>query len=244
MSERKLKKREITLTKELAGRLKTEHPQFKIFANKCPSRGSRVKEKWNEVFHEQCPPLQPEMDIIIVEPPNPQILPSRPKLRAIEIKLFEKTDGRINQSFYKGIEQALALLQWGFDNVALWQLFGETVSESELRDYGCKTWNYIHGTLQLPIDFTPIKLIGTDIEQMQFRPIQADWRNNLTPLELLKIDDPSFHITYTHPNPLVNTRLMEERFAFKTQIGGKIVYTPGVERLLKEVATLRQFLFE
>ena len=115
-------KNEIVLTKELAHKLKRKFPKFKIYANKCPSRSSAVKKMWKTAFQESCPPLQPEMDILMYEPRNAENPYCDEKIRAIEIKYFRKADGKVNQSFYKGIEQTLALLQWGFDNVALWQL--------------------------------------------------------------------------------------------------------------------------
>lgn len=168
------KRKEITLTKELARRLQKKLPDFRIYANKCPSRSPKIKRIWSEVFGETCPPLQPEIDIIIFEP-------SSSKIRAVEIKYFERRNGRLNQSFYKGIEQSLALLQWGFDNVALWQIFDSSCSDDDIKNYGCKTWGYIHGILDLPIEFTPIKLIGREHSNIQFCVIQAEWLNNLRP---------------------------------------------------------------
>lgn len=220
-----MKRREIELTKELARRLQRKFPSFKIYANKCPSRGSEIKKVWFEKFQETCPPLQPEMDIIIYEPQNPHTPEQKPKIRAIEIKCFEKTEGVINQSFYKGIEQALALVQWGFDNVALWQLFDESFSEENLRNYGCRTWFFIHGILQLPLDFTMLQLRGKELEKTRFQVIQADWKNNLTPIGLLDIDDPRFQFRHRHLNPLVCD---------------KVLYRP----LLEEVTALRDFLLE
>jgi len=220
-----MKRREIELTKELARRLQRKFRSFKIYANKCPSRGSKIKKVWFGKFHEICPPLQPEMDIIIYEPQDPHTPEQKPKIRAVEIKCFEKAEGVINQSFYKGIEQALALVQWGFDNVALWQLFDESFSKENLRNYGCRTWFFIHGILQLPIEFTMLQLREKELENMRFQVIQANWENKLTPIGLLDIDDPEFHLRYRHPNPLVC---------------GTVLYRP----LLEEVTTLRDFLLE
>lgn len=194
-------RREIELTKELAKRLQRKFADSKIYANKCPSKSSRLKKLWFEKFHEQCPPLQPEMDIIIYET-------SPTKIRSFEIKYFEKVDGVVNQSFYKGIEQASALIQWGFDNVALWQLFDETFSKDDLRNYGCRTWRYIHGILELPIGFTMLWLKGKNLDTMRFRVIQADWSNNLTPLELRDIDDPRFPFSHRPLNPLVCAEIL------------------------------------
>jgi hypothetical protein len=212
-------RREIELTKELAKRLQRKFPNFKVYANKCPSRSSRLKKLWFERFHEQCPPLQPEMDMIIYEP-SPC-----PKIRSYEIKYFEKVDGVVNQSFYKGIEQALALVRWGFDSVALWQLFDETFSEDDLRNYGCRTWLYIHGILDLPIGFTMLWLKGEKLDTMRFRTRQCEWGNNLKVTERLDIDDPEFPFSHRPLNPLIIE---------------KILYPP----LEGEVSFLRDFLLE
>ena len=219
------KRKEIELTKELARRLqkKFSHSGFRIYANKCPSRGNKIKHAWLSAFNEQCPPLQPEMDIVIYEPNNPHNPSQTVKIRAIEIKYFEKVDGVINQSFYKGIEQALALIRWGFDNVALWQLFDESFSKEDLRNYGCRTWFYIHGILRLPIDFTMIRIEGKR-SQERFIPMNCSG-NELSPVELLDIDHPDFQFSHRYLNPLVYQ---------------KINYPP----LQKEVTTLRQFLLE
>ena len=194
---------EIELTKELAKRLRKKYPDFNMYSNRCPSRSAKVRSKWQEIFNQSCPPLQPEMDLVIWEPKDQRLNNSPEKIRAIEIKCFSKKDGRVNQSFYRGIEQSLGLLQWGFDNVALWQFFDESLSNEDIRNYGCKTWLYIHGLLQLPIEFTPFKVIGSNIENVRFNVIQADWQDNLKPIELLDVDDPRFKITWKHPNPFL-----------------------------------------
>jgi hypothetical protein len=194
-------RREIMLTKELAKRLQSKFPNSKIYANKSPSRSSSLKKLWFERFHEKCPPLQPEMDMIIYEP-SPQ-----PKIRAYEIKYFQKVDGAhaLNQSFYKGIEQASALIQWGFDNVALWQLFDETVTDDDLRNYGCRTWRYILGILQLPIGYTMLQVKGRNLDTMEFQVIKStDWDKKPAPIVRLRnIDDPEFPFAHTPLNPLI-----------------------------------------
>lgn len=227
------RKKEISLTKELARRLQRKFPSYHIFANKCPSRGKRIKRRWYEVFNEPCPPLQPEIDIVILEPSDSL---GRQNIRAIEVKFYRKTDDRINQSFYKGIEQSLALLQWGFDNVALWQVFDESFSNDELRDYGCRTWLYVHGVLHLPIEFTPLQLVQR-ARSIGFQVIQADWWDELTPLRLRDIDDPDFCFRYTHQNPFVNEQLRRHMFRNFTD-------APIIRRMFREIDTLRHFLLE
>lgn len=224
-------KKEIDLTKELARRLQKKFPSFQIYANKCPSRGKRVKERWMKIFHETCPPLQPEIDLIFLEPQSN----GKPIIRAFEIKYFEKK-GSVNQSFYKGIEQALALLQWGFDNVGLWQIFDESIPERDVRDYGCRTWRYLHGMLNLPIEYTPLHLVSRT-HNMGFQVVQADWANNLYPIPLRDIDDPLFRFSYSQPNPLSTRELREQKY-------GDIIDAPNIQRILREIDTLKEFLLE
>ncbi|HML03348.1 MAG TPA: hypothetical protein VK487_08240 [Candidatus Bathyarchaeia archaeon] len=213
--------REIDLTKELAKRLQIRRfHDFKIYANKSPSRSSNLRKLWFERFHEQCPPLQPEMDMIIYEP-SPE-----PKIRAFEIKYFERVDGIINQSFYKGIEQASALIQWGFDNVALWQIFDETITEDDLGNYGCRTWRYILGILQLPVGYTMLWLKGRNLDSVEFQVITTDWNKRPAPIiRLRNIDDSEFPFANVPPNPLIEREILH----------------PAVK---EEIHFLRNFLLE
>ena len=177
MSEKEFKRKEIALTKEIENIYRQNEPNFGIFSNRCPSKSSTIRQKWKATFHELCPPLQPEMDLIIWEPPDPTLPNNEEKLKAIEIKYFKKINGKINLSFYKGIEQSLALLQWGFDNVALWQLFDESFSENELCFYGGRTWAYVHNRLKLPIDFTMLRVEDVTENIHRFQIVQPDWDN-------------------------------------------------------------------
>jgi len=181
------------LTKELAKRL---HGEFqRVFHNKIPSRNQEILRVWRQYYGHVAPPLQPEIDLILIDDLD--------TIRAVEVKYFERKGSELSQPFYSGIDQALALLQWGFDNVALWQLFEEGLSNEDLRRYGCRTWRFVHGFLGLPIDFSVIRVMRTD--EIRFQVVQADWGNDLTPMNLLDVDDPNFHITWRHPNLLYFT---------------------------------------
>ena len=173
----KHKKREIALTKALGEVFRKKYPKGMIFCNKCPSRSSIFRNWWKNNFGELCPPLQPEMDLIIWEPPNLTLAKDNEKLRAIEIKYFRKNNGKVNQSFYKGIEQSLAMLQWGFDSVALWQFFDESFSDFDLCSYGGRTWLYVHDRLNLPIDYTIISVVDSVSSNPKFLIVQPDWDN-------------------------------------------------------------------
>jgi len=230
MSSRK----EIKLTKELAKRLQSKFPDSRIYANKCPSRAKRIKEAWNDNFNEVCPPLQPEIDLIFLD----TLSENNPTLRAVEIKYFERKRERVSQSFYKGIEQSLALLQWGFDSVALWQLFDESISVSEIKNYGCRTWFYVQGVLGLPLDFTPIRLVPRE-NGLGFQVVQSDWRNYFSPIWLNDIDSPGFNIRWRNDNPLAHEQLRRERF--RDMLANPDT-RPLFERMFSEVDMKRNFL--
>lgn len=127
---------------------------------------------------------------------------------AVELKYFKRKGGGLNHSFYEGIEQALALLRWGFDHVALWQLFEEDISKDELWFYGGWTWAFLHdkperGGLGLPIEFT-FMMIRRSEKGYNFHPIQPNRVKGGIRLDVLYPPyDRRFHITATRPNPLV-----------------------------------------
>jgi hypothetical protein len=194
-------KGEIALTKALGEELRKNYPNARIFCNRCLSRSSLFRNRWKETFGELCPPLQPEMDLIIWEP---SAIGEKEKLRAIEIKYFWKSNGRVNQSFYKGIEQSLAMLQWGFDNVALWQLFDQSFSDQDLWDYGGRTWLYVHNRLNLPIDYTML----TVDTQRNFTIVQMDWDNY--PKVAWKKPLKGFPIKWRRENPFRDPAIMEQ----------------------------------
>jgi hypothetical protein len=154
------------------------------------------------VERELTPPLQPEIDMILCEDD---------RMTAVEIKYFEMRGNSLSRSFYEGIEQTLALLRWGFDHVALWQLFDESVGAEELYFYGVWTWGFLHapperGGIGLPIEFTMMQVRG-DEPRHEFHPVQPELDNGGIRLNLLLPPyHPRFIITAPNPNPLARSR--------------------------------------
>jgi hypothetical protein len=205
--------KEIELTKELAKQIKKRFPNFKLYANKCPSRSHKVRKLWKSSFREPCPPLQPEMDIIMYEPQD-DTNSNNEKVRAIEIKYYRKKNGKVKQSFYKGIEQSLALLQWGFDNVALWQLFDPSFSDEELWSYGARTWIYIHTRLNLPIEYTMFRVTKKN-PSFAFEILNPNWYNYPEIKNLGRIETyPPF--SYAHPNPFISGKMKNDPLGEKS----------------------------
>ena len=93
------------------------------------------------------PPAQPQIDLLIVD---------RLTLLGIELKYFRMTKGRgkerINYPFYKGIEEALALLRLGFHYVSLWQCFDRELPLDIISRYNLTTSSFIRA-LELPINY-------------------------------------------------------------------------------------------
>jgi hypothetical protein len=200
---------ERTLTRELKKKFDQTPPQKfdKVYIFKRPFQSSRIKKKWNEmnrpanITRELTPPLQPEIDMILCK---------EDKMIGVEIKYFEMKGNSLSRSFYEGIEQTLALLRWGFDHVALWQLFEESVGAEELFFYGVWTWNFLHATpeqegIGLPIEFTMMRVRKSETEY-DFHPMRPERDNGRFRLVVLRPPyDPQFRITLLRPNPLVNS---------------------------------------
>jgi hypothetical protein len=69
------------------------------------------------------------------------------------VKYFEKIDSRFYWSFYAGIDEAIAALNYGLDHSALWQIFSQSTKEKDLRQYGAPFWKHIQ-ELKLPVEFS------------------------------------------------------------------------------------------
>lgn len=204
----KIRQIERILTRELKKKFDQTVPQKfdRIYIFKRPFQSPRLKKKWNEIYarnivRELTPPLQPEIDMILCK---------EDKMIAVEIKYFEIKGNSLSRSFYEGIEQTLALLRWGFDHVALWQLFEESIAAEELFFYGGWTWSFVHappvrGGIGLPIEFTFMQVRKHETGY-DFHPVQPEWHNGGIRLKIFPPPySPQFRITLTHPNPLVDS---------------------------------------
>lgn len=203
-------KMENTLAKELKRKFEqSPKPKFdKIFVSKRPFQVKTLKKKWYEMYGKPLrvnstliPPLQPEIDMILCKGKT---------MIAIELKYFRRRGRGLNHSFYEGIEQTLALLRWGFDHVALWQLFEyPSINADELWFYGGWTWNFLHappeyGGLNLPIEFT-FMLVRKANQGYDFLPIQPKRIDGSIRLDVLPPPyDPRFEIRTPHQNTLLN----------------------------------------
>ena len=128
----------------------------RIYISKRPFQSRILRKQWHDAYARRLrvepkliPPLQPEIDMILCK---------ADKMMAVEVKYFRRKGNGLDHSFYEGIEQSLALLRWGFNYVALWQLFDyPALGKDELWFYGGWTWAFLHaapeqGGLKLPED--------------------------------------------------------------------------------------------
>ena len=162
----------------------------KIHVRKYPSNSKRVTNFLTSKLS-YIPFLRPEIDMIFIEKSG--------HINAVEIKYFKNIDNKT--PFYIGIDQALSLYRYGFDNVALWHFFSDKISINDINKYGSETWYFIRNSLQLRLNFSyfHIKLVNN---QVKFPVLQYINRKNGFYLGC-NIDDDIFQISFRYGNPLL-----------------------------------------
>lgn len=156
-------------------------------------------------------PVLNEIDMILVR--------NGGQLCAIEVKYFKVEKGSFNRPFYDGIGQALSLLRYGFDYVALWHLFSGEIEQNRLDRYGAGTWWFLHNQTNLPLDFTYFRV---DVRQgnPEFMVMKYDGPDRGA--QLRPIDSKDFVITWAKQNPFRFTKdgmLLRKTLADALKIG-------------------------
>ena len=131
-------KRETLVIEALANKLYSNGKITKAYWSKRPIASKKFRNKWKSTFPLFTPPIQPDFDLIYFR---------ENKIIGIEAKLYSYRKLNLDHSFYEGIDQALALLQWGFDHVGLWN-FLEIEDEKDLIKYyqqNFYTWHFFQG---------------------------------------------------------------------------------------------------
>jgi len=162
----------------------------KIYIHRRPKASAPLKEKLKRKLG-YTPILQPELDMVFKEA-------NSGKLNAVEVKYFPLKETGIRMEFYRGIGQALALHNFGFDHVALWFFISEDLS-SEIINRGAGSWFFIRNDLELPLDFSYFKVKSLN-GNISFKVMQYTGKSSGN--ELSDIDDPQFMITWKHANPI------------------------------------------
>jgi hypothetical protein len=180
-------KAEDVLVRELAERLR---PRFaNVWTHRKPSASPRFKAAI-EARLGYVPILQPEIDLCMRTHDG--------QLLAVEAKLFSGSGLTYRSPFYEGIGQALALHRYGFDFCSLWFLFAGGAQMEAFNRYGAEAWAFVRNDLRLPLDFTYLAV--SDGPPHRFDVLQYTGRQQ--GVSLLPIDDPSFVLTWKHPNPI------------------------------------------
>jgi hypothetical protein len=139
---------------------------------------------------------------------NSLLLKKGDDIRAIEVKLFKlRSNNSLSRSYYEGIDQAIALLMYGFNRAALWHVFDQDIEMSKVSTYGSIAQVFIVDKLKLPIDYTAwcLDRSGPDYEFIPTKPILGDFRSmdvKLT-IPLVKIQDPRLRFVWVRGNPLL-----------------------------------------
>ena len=136
-------------------------------------------------------PVLNEVDMIFVR--------HQGHLCAAEVKCLHVKNGSMSRPFYDGIGQALSLLRYGFDHVALWHVFVGQMEDERRDRYGAGAWHFLRNDLGLPLEFTYFRLDG-DADDPAFVVMQYFDRNSAA--DILPIDDPRFVITWKYQNPI------------------------------------------
>lgn len=136
-------------------------------------------------------PVLNEVDLILQR--------KKGQLCAVEVKCFDVRSGGFTRPFYDGIGQALSLLRYGFDHVALWHFFTSAADQACLDRYGAAAWWFIRNELKLPLEFTYFRVDGDEADP-RFTVLQYTSRH--TGADLIPVDSTRFDVTWKHPNPL------------------------------------------
>jgi len=174
------------------------HPQIKkVSSDIRPSNSSILRKEWNALTGGASLKLQPQIDILI-EATQPKGIEKL--ICGIEVKYFEKTKNRFNWSFYAGLDEAIATLNYGLHHAALWHVFFPTITKKELRMYGLPFWGHII-KLNLPIEFT--MLVDRESDFDVYNPVLINGQRE--PEYLCKLSE--LDITFKRPNPIFNEPL-------------------------------------
>ncbi len=135
-------------------------------------------------------PRRPEIDLIICRKEKDSKVPP---LLAAEVKYIRTTrTGRVNPSYYSGLDEALALLILGFDEVMLIHLVEEEVLSTVFLDYA-KLLSSMIKSLRLPLGYR-VYALTSSTDLYIYKTVRL-WANEIYDLENLWVP--------LTPNPLL-----------------------------------------
>jgi len=122
----------------------------------------KPENHWRKWYDSSEPTFQPEIDILIAESSY-----TGPIIKSIEVKYSRRKGGKLSDSFYAGIEQAIGTLRFGVDKALLWHFFDQEVELELIAKFVITCHRIIH-TLELPISYSAYFL-------EEFEGIEEKW---------------------------------------------------------------------
>jgi len=146
-------KNELQLAAILKDKLSSYFREIHINVNLASNKFYPHWKKWHG---QPVPSAQPQIDLMMVD--------SSLWLLAAEVKYFRKTlRGQTNLPFYAGIDEALALLRFGFKIVSLWHFFHEEIKQEDVKRLSRSCELLVHN-LNLPINYQAFRLVESSTE--------------------------------------------------------------------------------
>jgi hypothetical protein len=158
---------------ELATHLKEMlGPKFKAIYTNVNLASHKFYDDWEKWWGGNGPLAQPEIDLLFVS--------SDLSLLAVELKYYRPVKkAPVNQPYYSGIEEALALLKFGVTCVSLWHFYDFDVSEDVVKRYVRNCWG-LTGALGLRINYEAFRIYGR--QETDFKQISLSSLSEVTPL--------------------------------------------------------------
>lgn len=149
----KLIKNELHLARILKEKLA---PSFEEIYTNINLASNRFYPHWAKWHGQQVPSAQPQIDLLLVD--------TNLWLLAAELKYYRKTAREeINLPFYAGIDEALAMLRFGFHVVSLWHFYDNGLEVKDVRRL-YQSCDHLIWNLNLPINYQAYRLVETDTE--------------------------------------------------------------------------------
>jgi len=125
-------------------------PHFKeVYAN-VNLASNKFYPHWEKWHGKPVPSAQPQIDLLMVD--------RSLWLLAAELKYFRKTlKGEVKLPFYAGIDEALALLRFGFQVVSLWHFFNEEIEPEDMKRH-FRSCELLLDNLNLPINYQAFRV--------------------------------------------------------------------------------------
>lgn len=165
---------EVTLVKVLYEEVKRNRDKISSLTRVCRGnkavsqlirqmgREWRREELWGE---EEIPDVKPDLIFVFGN-----IVTEEALIVTVEIKYFRKDEKGKISAFYEGLQQTMAYAVFGFDGIALWQIFSEEVSDKVVEFYAKEVQELVKG-FRLPLFNLAAKLIG-EVKLRCFAPWQ------------------------------------------------------------------------